>query len=186
MNKEVWTAWLAGLIEGEGTINLSRSNRKTLRHPYFRSCLHIANTNRMLLEKAKQIIAEISGAKATIVIANKIRPANHKIGWRLAVQAQRDLIKLLPLLIPYLVGKGEQAHLLLDFCKRRTQRCNARWYEFAEIDQAIYWQMRKLNRRGTGTVESIGESPASAGEDVLRATEESVEVGRNDQPAYTQ
>ena len=36
------------------------------------------------------------------------------------------------------------------------------------------------------TVESIGESPASAGEDVLRATEESVEVGRNDQPAYTQ
>lgn len=89
---------------------------------------------------------------------------------------QRRLVVLLPKIIPYLVGKRQQALLLYDFCLRRNLRYTRHWYEFQEKDEVAYNECIKLNRRGRVTVESIGETPSKEGEDVLRTTEESVEA----------
>ena len=176
MNKEVWTAWLAGLIEGEGTIMLCRRSNKKIKGGLLLSpALLITNTNFALLEKAQEIVTELCGAKSSIHVKNKKRPVNCKIAWHLVVQAQKSLVELLPLLKPYFVGKTEQACLVTDFCKRRRDRCS-RYYKDTQLDWQIYWRLREINRRGTRIVETGGQPPTQVGEGTVQATQECVET----------
>lgn len=173
---ERWIVWLAGLVDGEGTIGLHRSNHKNFPHPYLRPAFQIANTDMRLLNKAAEVIAAITGKRPSIVVANK-GGDKWKRGYRLNVHTQWELVILLPMLKPWLIGKAEQAQLVLEFCQRRYARQSYKWYEFASEDEIIYMRCLALNRRGA-SVESGGGSPMSSrmGEGAFRTTEESVEA----------
>ena len=176
---ERWTAWLAGLIEGEGTISLSRSNKIVNgrpSHPYIVCTFQVVNTNMVLLEKASDIFESICGFRGHLTVTN--HADNCKTGYRVTIDAQKKLLVILPKIIPYLVSKREQAELVLAFCKRRNQRFVKKWYQFAEIDIAAWERCKELNRRGVVTVETNGGTPCKeiTGEDRVRTTEESVEA----------
>lgn len=145
-------AWLAGFLDGEGTIGLSRQNSKNWPHPYLCPHLQAPNTDYRLIQRMVDIIEAILGKKVTVCVSNK-GGDGWKRAWRVKVKAQKDLVKLLPLLMPYLVGKREQSQIVLDFCLRRNQRLSSRWYQFKDLDEGAYLQCLALNKRGEDRAE---------------------------------
>jgi hypothetical protein len=153
---EVELAWFAGIVDGEGTIGLHRTNDKRNPHPYLRPHFQIANTDLRILEKARSIMTAVTGKPHNLVVTNHKRPDGHKLGYRVAANTQTAMVLILPMLIPYLVGKAEQAELVLEFSKCRLGRTGSvkHWYEFKEQDEAIYSRCLQLNRRGEPQTQS--------------------------------
>ena len=143
-------AWLAGIVDGEGTIGLHRTNAKRYKHPYLRPHFQIANTDLRILEKVRGIMTAITGRPHNLVVTNDKRPEGHKIGYRVAANTQSAMVLLLPLLMPHLVGKREQAELVLGFSSKRMSRIGSvhHWYQFKDQDDAMYSRCMELNRRG--------------------------------------
>lgn len=79
---EVELAWLAGIVDGEGTIGIHRTNVKSQKHPYLRPHFQIANTDLRILEKARSIVTAITGRPNNLIVTNKKRPEGHKVGYR--------------------------------------------------------------------------------------------------------
>ena len=152
---EVELAWLAGIVDGEGTIGIHRTNSKRYKHPYLRPHFQIVNTDLRILEKARAIVTAITGRPHNLVVTNK--PGNGwKCGYRIAANTQIANVLLLPMLMPYLIGKREQAELVLEFSKCRLARTGStkHWYEFKDRDEAIYSNCLQLNRRGEPQTQS--------------------------------
>lgn len=97
-------AWLAGLIDGEGSIMLVR--RKS---GHWRPVVSIANTDLRLMEALQE---RIGGGR---VYMHRLQPQhNHKrtsYTWRMTSAEMRIW---LPRAMPWLVCKREQAELLLE------------------------------------------------------------------------
>ena len=146
-------AWLAGIVDGEGTIGVHRSNAKAYKHPYLRPALQIANTDLRILEKARSVLTAITGNPHNLVVTNK-GGDGCKRGYRIKVSTQHELMLVLPLLLPHLAGKAEQASIALDFCKRKSARIKRSWYEHKEQDALDYQRCLELNRRGESANDS--------------------------------
>lgn len=159
MVKDTDLAWLAGFLDGEGTIGISRTNGKNWKHPYLRPAVQAPNTDRRAIDRMAEIIGAVTGKPPAICVANK-GEGNWKKAWRVRVSTQWELLLLLPAIMPYLVLKKRQAELCLDFCKRRLNRTgyHHRWHEFREIDEAAYTECIGLNKRGNDAVEQPPKS----------------------------
>lgn len=152
-------AWLAGFLDGEGTIGLHRANSKKWPHPYLAPHLQAPNTDLRLIERARDIIERITGVRPWRVVASKAA-GRCKMSWRFMVKSQRQLAVLLPALIPHLISKHEQAEIVLQFVLRREGRMRKRWYQYKELDEAAYLQCLALNKRGLDAPEPV-TSPAA-------------------------
>jgi len=146
-------AWLAGIVDGEGTISVHRSNAKRYKHPYLVPVLQIANTDLRILEKARSVLTAITGNPHNLIVSNK-GGNGCKRGYRIKVGTQHELVLVLPLLMPFLQGKAEQASITLDFCKRKHARLKYRWYEHKEQDELDHQRCLELNRRGEPQAQS--------------------------------
>ena len=74
--------------------------------------LDIVNTNPTTIDRAAQIISTVTG----LHIESRVRGGNELPKWSLRVLGFNRMRKLLPVLIPFLVGKQEEAALVLRFC----------------------------------------------------------------------
>jgi hypothetical protein len=107
---EIDLAWLAGVVDGEGNINVgffsnqvkgSGKDWKVLRI----DCI-INNTHAIMIEKATRILSELG-------IFFKVSLRRRDLRWRpcfvINVTGQKNTVKLLKLLLPYLTCKQEVA-----------------------------------------------------------------------------
>lgn len=148
MDKDL--AWLAGFLDGEGTIGISRTNSKASKTAYLRPHLQAPNTDVRAIEEMARIIGEITGKRPSICISHKGDDRCRR-AWRVKVSTQWELLMLLPALIPHLRLKKRQAEIALEFCKRKASRAstgNYRWLEFKTKDEAGYHECLALNARG--------------------------------------
>lgn len=148
--KDTDLAWLAGFLDGEGTIGISRTNAKACKTPYLRPHLQAPNTDHRAIDEMVRIISEVTGKRPSVCVSNK-GDARWKRAWRVKVSTQWELLLLLPALLPHLRLKKRQAELALEFCKRKAARAanqNYRWYEFKDQDEAGYQECLALNARG--------------------------------------
>jgi hypothetical protein len=90
----------------------------------------------------------ITGKRASITLCGKTASTQKQI-YRCKISTQWELAMILPLIIPYLVGKKRQAEIALDFCKRKLARTGRPWYDGKEIDVDSYNECLRLNNRGT-------------------------------------
>lgn len=137
-------AYLAGILDGEGYITLSRKRDHTgCRRPFsFRPLVEVSNTNPRLL----QWLEETTGFGVS-------RPCNrtstaHKPAKRWACWSQQAR-QVVEVALEYLVLKRPQAEILLDFCSRVR---SAPWLtdeEYAEQAEAHAW-LAVLNKKGIG------------------------------------
>lgn len=147
--------WLAALIDGEGSVMLTkrvRSSKEKVRKDNYRSSLVICGTDVRLLE-------------ALVVNTGVMRIYSHRVNgdprsprkrqqwtWRLTANDIRDW---LPAIRPYLVIKGEQADLLLEALSIKDKlNPNSRGFQviwrsqLVERLDEIYGAIRSLNTRG--------------------------------------
>jgi len=116
MNKEKY-GWLAGIIDGEGTITITKQNRQTWFS--YRPEIHITNTNQLILKQSCKLLKEITGKTVKIFITDKKRK---NYVYRVRLQDIESCKKLLIFLGPFLVGKKKQGKLLLEFLQNKKTK----------------------------------------------------------------
>ena len=106
---ETEKAYIAGIIDGEGSILLAKKERG------FVPVVIVTNTSEILIDFLEK---KIGGR-----IRTKAQGMGSKPIWRLVVANRPSVYPLLKLLLPYLVVKRERAGLIIQWCeKRHTSR----------------------------------------------------------------
>jgi hypothetical protein len=98
-------AYLAGIVDGEGTITIARRQR------FFRPAMTVANTSMLLVDWFRE-----RGFTSHRAVNNKGRPF-WRLGW-----GGYSLGEALKPLLPFLVIKRRHAELLIEFCEIRAQQ----------------------------------------------------------------
>lgn len=162
--------YLAGFVDGEGSIGLARNARAKLPSPEFCARVSIANSNRQILEDIRQ---DYGGCLAEWRAKNPIWKPGHALIWTNAAA-----IQLLRQLAPHLRIKVDQSAALLEFaehvgeCRRKRDRYGRLLpltrAELA-IREAFYCRLRRLNLRGPQEVEYQSDEGADQGSRILKS-----------------
>jgi hypothetical protein len=136
-------AWLAALIDGEGTIGIWRQRVSSNRSGWhYHAAIQVTNSNKDLIDAAQECL---NGA---VHLKNgKRRNPRHKLTYAVTVKT-RAVAAVLKQVRPYLVAKRKQADVVLEFCRVRDES-PVRTSVNADIYQDLRDQCRLLNRRGT-------------------------------------
>ena len=118
MPSDTDAAYLAGFIDGEGTLGvyyIKNDHARKSDKRYYSLRLSISNTN-------QEILANLHAIWGGNLSLNKQNGHGTLSLYSLAWQAQPKVIEVLELIIPYLKLKKEKAILLLEYCKSRQDR----------------------------------------------------------------
>src|SRR5688572_7825878 len=139
-------AWLAGFMDGEGTLTIGRATRSESRSGFsYEALMVVANTEYDVLVG---IVNMCGGGK--VQRSNVKKVAHHKDGYR-AIWSANEIRRLLPQIRPFLRIKARQADILLRFLESKVagRRVTAELWQSFERMRA---EVRELNRRGTAVV----------------------------------
>lgn len=120
-------AYLAGIIDGEGSLAAHRNgNKKGL---WYTPRLSIYNTDLQLIEWCRDVLAELGAGSH---IGSHVREHGRRVQYVLTIQRLKALRVCLPHIIPFLKQKRFRGELLLEFCERREDRRTP--YEPRDLD----------------------------------------------------
>lgn len=167
--------WLAGIIDGEGSISINKSISHRTSIVYC-ARVQVPNTNQMIIDKVRSIFDRIGAEGHTE------KRQSQNIKWKvcsiITLNSAKDIDILLPKIIPYLIGKKSHAEVLYRFVHSRLQRRLERkqtivfapngriassgrsdGYNAEEI--SCYDKLVLLNKKGreTGSSETTRQSP---------------------------
>lgn len=133
-------AYLAGIFDGEGTIQIACLRRKNT-PDYHTPQAFVSNSNLKLLNWIRKIFGGSIAIGRSRNINRNWKPV-HKIHFYNSIAP--TIIKLI---YPYLIIKKEHADIFLKFQSRlrRTHRLSKKERQFRK---ALYIKLRKLNNRG--------------------------------------
>lgn len=147
-------AYLAGLVDGEGCLNFYKTRSVSCRRGYtFVARLAISNCD----------VETLIGLREQLGIGSVVKKptpqGNRRDGYNLCFYA-REVRALLPLILPYLRIKRQQALLLMQYLGRQKWGGTKGGLDDAEWSERLrlHEQLRFLNRRGKREVVAVGES----------------------------
>lgn len=139
-------AYLAGIIDGEGSIMIVRAKHEAFmkqydrNYPYYLPCVRVG----MIDKEPIQLICDVMNMGE---VENEVSYQNKRPMFRWRVTNREQCAEVINRLLPYLRVKKPQALLMLDFIKnfKRCHRYNPMTPEI-EAERHNYWvQMRTLN-----------------------------------------
>jgi len=162
-------AYLAAIIDGEGTVTLERTGKRRMSGVMGLSPkVIVVNSNEAIVQHVTNLFTKL-GVKPHI--KSQDRHPHRKMYW-VTVQGLSKCKKILSQLMPYLVGKIAQAQLLLEFIAYRGDSQMAKGKPYGPVEQGILERIRALNFRGVSETEDHGlrsqmtvRTPAKAGDD---------------------
>ena len=140
--------YLAGIIDGEGTLMIRRHRALGSSTGYtYSAFLTIANTELSIIEAVKDMI------EAGYICTHKRKNVVQKDCYLFHVTRMKDVYRVLTELQDYFMSKRKQliCKLILEFCESRMSYTNT-WkggrsvYTMREIE--IFEEVKKLNKRG--------------------------------------
>lgn len=135
-------AYMAGFLDGEGTVTLIRSTRWKARSGFrYQPCLSLSNTHLGVLEHLVR-----SCGNGRLVASNHSDTPTHKVGYHVRFTSNQ-IRHVLPQLLPYLIIKKQQAVLLLKFLDLRTIGRHLSDDDYLTTE-GIRQQLQALNRKG--------------------------------------
>lgn len=146
--EEVKLAYIAGILDGEGSIMIQRQTSKSFMeqraksgcfHPHYAPAIRIG----MLEKAALDFIVEATG----IGYVYQEKPYHHKRPiYRWVIRSKEEITEFLTLILPYLIVKKQQALLCLRFVSEWVSFNGARITPEVQAMREIAWaEMRKLN-----------------------------------------
>lgn len=130
---EDWeAAYVAGIIDGEGSITLSRIHVNEHRRP----CITIASTDRELLD----YVQTLSGGD--IIAKKNYEPDRHKDSFTLNIKNKEKVLSILRRVIPYLrvARKRKRAQWIVDNYEKVTPR-NGK-YSFEKLQAKLAFEKK--------------------------------------------
>jgi hypothetical protein len=140
--QDVDLAWLAGIVDGEGCFSIFINNRKDAFNPSISANLTITNSNCLLLARCKEILDALE-----IKYFYHDPKNGHQLGrkvMRVRIKNYSSLRRLIELMLPFLVGKAEQAKITLEFVSLAGQRGKLKYEDRSKLMNRI----KELNQRG--------------------------------------
>ena len=135
--------YIIGLFEGEGYIAFNYSLRKDkCESEYYTVHIGISNTNKKLVEKVKNILGYGK-------ITKQAKPKKkHKQCYIWRITAQKETLRFLELVFPFLIEKKEKAILVMEFLKLRIA-CNPNakancQRKYTDYERGFYSKYRDL------------------------------------------
>lgn len=140
-------AYIAGMIDGEGCISISRKKDLSMKRGVaYRLVVIIASTNTEVLPW----IAEVTGVGHVKKIVNRWQ-LTHKDAYNWHVWSVKAA-ELLKQTLPYMIIKKQQALLGIEFIESKRDGVGKKGLSDAEwaAQVSTYDQMKVLNKRGIG------------------------------------
>jgi hypothetical protein len=164
MTSEEQLAWMAGIVDGEGSIYISKGERKNRPSLSIKSCATVANCNLLILQPFK----DRYGGVIYTYTEKRERHSDHSM-WHCATGIVE---KFLNDILPYLVGKREQAMLALSYINHQKETIRYKGSfegktrggssplsdDEKTFRIGIYNQMRALNAKGRFKYTAIPKS----------------------------
>lgn len=138
-------AYIAGYVDGEGCVTLSKKADKEMRLGYcFRPHLHVANTHRRSLLKMQQWTG-----LGNVHRVREEPQRNRKERWQWQMWSQQAR-QLLEAILPFLIIKKERARILIDFTKQCRRQPGKKGLSKTELNFQIRtnFRLKQLNRKG--------------------------------------
>lgn len=134
-------AYIAGVLDGEGTLIVGKYRRSGNRYLGYRGFMSIANTNIPMLLHIKGIIGgKICAQKKTT------GPYLGSVCYNLYLNTHQ-IREQLPKILPFLVAKKEQAEVLLDFLGRQASNASAPVSdELLDFYESCYQRLKELKK----------------------------------------
>jgi hypothetical protein len=129
-------AYVAGIIDGEGTVTLTRRHKNETPSPN----VSIANTN---IEMLKWIREKIG---CGIIVKRSKRKTNHSTSYVLTL-SDYNALTLLADIKNFLIIKKPHAELILKHYKKSTPRNGKYTKKQTEMKKWLVDEIRKLNQR---------------------------------------
>ena len=132
-------AYLAGLVDGDGYVGiLRRRTRRTLSGYTYYSDLEISSVNERFLQQIHALVGAGCWTQRNRGFRSKRTMYHLKVG-------PNTLRWLLPLLIPHLKLKKRQAEIVLAHLHTIKKGRHGQ----SPQSEDRYWELRRMNRRGT-------------------------------------
>lgn len=123
--------YLAGLVDGEGTISITKDKRRRLMPK-----LKVYNNSLNLLKKVREWLG-----KGHIYYGYK----GHHSGKVFELTMLRDIHSLLNQIGDYLILKNRHHEILMEFCERRLNS-----FSIDQKDYQLHQEIKTLNAKGQG------------------------------------
>lgn len=155
--------WLAGFIDGEGTITVFNHTDRSQKWGFKRytAIVCVVNTNEVLINEVQKILIELN--ISSHIFVRTPQKKQHKPAFQLGVRKITHIKRLLTQLIPYLVGKKAQAELTLRFVESRILRMGTgvnQYSPYNEDEMTISANLYELNKTGCHeSSETIRQTP---------------------------
>jgi hypothetical protein len=146
-------AWMAGIVDGEGCIYLAKSERKDRPSVTFKQSLGVSNCNLKILNEFQN---RWGGVIYTYI--DKRPNYSNNSQWHCKQSMIEPVLKEL---LPFLVGKTEQANLVLDYIEHKknyirqkggTEERHGGSSPLSEEERnyriSMYEKCRELNKKG--------------------------------------
>ena len=134
--------WLAGIIDGEGCITISTDKQK-----FFRTYITVNNNNPYLIQRVGEILSELN-IKFYYLLKKRNNP-KHKETLVINITGLGSCRKLIENIFLYLVGKKEQAEIMLKYINSRKGKMELKGthnpYSKEEIE--LVKKIKELNHK---------------------------------------
>jgi len=154
--KDTDKAYLAGLLDGEGTIGLVwnaskgrwRANTNHLRAQVDVVC----NCDAELIRAVVEMLKGFGLSPKIVDYKTTERNPNWSAAWKVCLVTIDDKKKFLSLIHPYLIAKREQADIVLQFLARRSTHTKVKTNQYERV---LWARCAELNRRGGRASEPV-------------------------------
>lgn len=144
MFKETDIAWLAGTVDGEGSLVLfkdKRANRGINCH------VTMNMTDFATIDRVGMIFREISGDRVPVREKRPLSGFSKRLQFVVDVSSKNGCLRTLKALLPYLVTKRLQAMLCIEIL---TRAVGVRKYQCSELDYAMMATVKALKHHDEG------------------------------------
>jgi hypothetical protein len=169
--------YLAGIMDGEGTITFSyHKNRMSMPSAVTYVCV-VANSNPLIIKGVTSLLGLIPVKYAVYTQRHK---RSVKESYLVQIRGMESAKLYIKMIRPYLIGKKQQADLLMEYLKRRKPHIKVK--SMTERDWQIIETVRHMNRNyGTSfPAETTRESLPIEGDDIVRPSQRCEESTRNE------
>jgi len=139
--------WLAGIIDGEGCITLARAQKKHHENtPWFLPLIHISNTDPYIISEIVRIMRKYE-LPFWLQHRRTGKYANKNL-YLVMIDGMKRVKKLLDVVIPYLIGKKEEAVTVREFIQYRSDKHggNGTNSPYGEAEVAFFEKCKHIKR----------------------------------------
>jgi len=149
--------WLAGIIDGEGTITIEKKQRKDSGNINYMPLIIINNTNLEFLKKIKEI------CRCGTVVQHSPSYVKKHPNWnptyRLEIKGSFNVKTLLKQVYPYLIIKRKHAEIVMRVCEENIRAYSLNQPANTEYLEKLFQELKSLTRRGRNDAVGLDSHP---------------------------